>query len=210
MSHTDSEQEMSSQFPRKVLWKAFLCSLIAAIMLKALDPTRTGRLVLFETNFGVIYKPHNYVFFVILGICGGLFGAAFCKGSRMWTRRMKPFIDKHPLVELSIIAVVTALLQYPNPITREPALLMIKNLLRDCDHRGGGWICEQERLDDKNAYYGWLIYGSIVKICLTILATGSRGRCSLGDALGAFADISQFRPGSLFRPWVLGRSLDVF
>src|SRR3954471_22454648 len=101
---------MSSQFPRKVLWKAFLCSLIAAIMLKALDPTRTGRLVLFETNYGVVYKPHNYIFFVLLGISGGLFGAAFCKGSLMWTKRMKPFINKHPLVELTFIVLVTAAL----------------------------------------------------------------------------------------------------
>jgi len=165
---------MSSQFPRKVLWKAFLCSLIAAIMLKALDPTRTGRLVLFETNYGVIYKPHNYVFFVLLGIFGGLFGAAFCKGSLMWTKRMKPFINKYPLVELTGIVLVTAALQYPNPITREPALLMIKNLLRDCGHKGGGWICEQERQADKSTYYAWLIYGTVVKIVLTIVTVGSR------------------------------------
>jgi chloride channel 3/4/5 len=165
---------MSSHFPRKVLWKAFLCSLIAAIMLKALDPTRTGRLVLFETNYGVIYKPHNYAFFVLLGVSGGLFGAIFCKGSQMWTRRMKPFINKHPLVELSIVVLVTAALQYPNPITREPALLMIKNLLRDCGAKGGGWICEQERLEDKTAYYRWLISGSIVKIVMTVVTVGSR------------------------------------
>lgn len=165
---------MSSQFPRKVLWKAFFCSLVAAIMLKGLDPTRTGRLVLFETNFGVIYKPHNYIFFVLLGISGGLFGALFCKGSQAWTKRMKPFINKHPLVELTAIVLVTAVLQYPNPITREPALLMIKNLLRDCDHKGGGWICEQERQTDKTEYYWWLITGTIVKITMTILTVGSR------------------------------------
>lgn len=165
---------MSSQFLRKVLWKAFLCSLIAAIMLKALDPTRTGRLVLFETNYGVVYKPHNYIFFVLLGISGGLFGAVFCKGSLMWTKRMKPFINKHPLAELTAIVLVTAALQYPNPITREPALIMIKNLLRDCDHKASGWICEQERLEDKRTYYWWLISGSIVKIVMTILTVGSR------------------------------------
>ncbi|KAK4442701.1 H(+)/Cl(-) exchange transporter [Podospora aff. communis PSN243] len=188
-------EEMSSQFPRKVLWKAFLCSLIAAIMLKALDPTRTGRLVLFETNYGVIYKPHNYVFFVMLGICGGLFGAAFCKGSQMWTKRMKPFINRHPLVELSGIVLVTAALQYPNPITREPALLMIRNLLRDCDTKGvsgnakmDGWICEQERQVDKTGYYAWLIYGTIVKIVLTIVTVGSRIPSGLiVPALGAGA-----------------------
>lgn len=181
-------EEMSSHFPRKVLWKAFLCSLVAAISLKALDPTRTGRLVLFETNYGVVYKPHNYIFFVLLGVSGGLFGAAFCKGSLAWTKRMKPFINKYPLVELSMIVIITALLQYPNPITREPALLMIKNLLRDCGKKGGGWICEQERLEDKTAYYGWLIYGSVVKIVLTTVTVGSRVPSGLiVPALGAGA-----------------------
>ncbi|KAK0738128.1 chloride channel [Schizothecium vesticola] len=181
-------EEMSSHFPRKVLWKAFLCSMVAAMMLKSLDPTRTGRLVLFETNFGVVYKPHNYLFFVLLGICGGLFGAMFCKGSRLWTRTMKTFIDRHPLAELTVIVLVTALLQYPDPITREPALLMIKNLLRDCEHKGGGWICEQERLDDKTAYYGWLIYGSVVKIALMTITAGARVPSGLiVPALGAGA-----------------------
>ena len=174
-------QEMSSYFPRKVLWKAFLCSMIAAMMLKSLDPTRTGRLVLFETNFGVVYKPHNYIFFVLLGICGGMFGALFCKGSRLWTRKMKTFIERYPLVELTTIVLATAALQYPNPITREPALLMIKNLLRDCDHKAGGWICEQEGLDDKKVYYGWLIYGSVIKVVLMTITAGSRGSYPCGD-----------------------------
>lgn len=168
---------MSSHFPRKVLWRAFLCSLVAAVTLKTLNPSRNGRLVLFETNYGVIYKPHNYAFFVLLGVCGGLFGAAFCKGSRLWTRYTKSFIDKNPLIELSVVVLATALLQYPNPITREPALLMIKHLLRDCERhqRENGWICEQERQDDKTAYYWWLVHAAIVKIVLTTVTVGSRG-----------------------------------
>lgn len=177
-------EEMSSQFPRKVLWKAFLCSMVAAMSLKALDPTRTGRLVLFETNYGVAYKPHNYIFFVLLGVAGGLFGAAFCKGGLMWTKRMKPFINRHPLVELTIIVLATAALQYPNPITREPALLMIKNLLRDCEHKGTGWICEQERREDKTAYYCWLAYGSVVKVVMTILTAGSPSQFPRSTFLG--------------------------
>ncbi|KAK3376307.1 chloride channel [Lasiosphaeria ovina] len=181
-------EEMSSQFPRKVLWRAFLCSLVAAMTLKALDPTRTGRLVLFETNFGVVYKPHNYVFFLFLGVCGGLFGAAFCKGSIFWTSRMKGFINKYPLTELSMVVLLTALLQYPNPITRQPALLMIKHLLKDCDHGDETWICEQEQLDDKSAYYGWLVYASVVKIVLTILTAGTKIPSGLiVPALGAGA-----------------------
>jgi hypothetical protein len=50
----DSSQEVSTYFPRKVLWRAFLCSLTAAVVLKALNPTGTGKLVLFETKYGLI------------------------------------------------------------------------------------------------------------------------------------------------------------
>ena len=165
---------MSSQFPRKVLWRAFLCSLVSAIVLKSLNPNRTGKLVLLETNYGVKYKPKNYIFFIILGIAGGLFGAIFCKASLLWTKRIRNFVNKYPLVEIGLIALITSILQFPNPITREPSLLMIKSLLSDCAHNEESWICEQEKLDDKRAYYGWLAYGSAVKVLLTILTTGSR------------------------------------
>lgn len=43
-------QEISTYFPRKVLWRAFLCSLFAAVVLKALNPNGTGKLVLFVSD----------------------------------------------------------------------------------------------------------------------------------------------------------------
>jgi chloride channel 3/4/5 len=161
LASTKAEQEMSSYFPRKVLWKAFMCSMTAAIALKFLNPTRTGKLVLFETNYGIVQQPHHYLLFILLGICGGLFGAAFCKGSRYWRLLSKNFIDRHPLFELGIIATLTA-------------LLMIKSLLTDCIHGEDAWVCQQETLADRSAYFGWLAYGSVVKIVMTILTTGSR------------------------------------
>ncbi|KAF2189649.1 Clc chloride channel [Zopfia rhizophila CBS 207.26] len=38
------DEEISTYFPKKVLWRAFLCSLFAAIILKALNRTGTGKL----------------------------------------------------------------------------------------------------------------------------------------------------------------------
>jgi chloride channel 3/4/5 len=49
--------------PRKVLWRAFLCSMFAAIILKALNPRGIGKLVLFKPNYGTSYQPvHRVVF----------------------------------------------------------------------------------------------------------------------------------------------------
>ena len=45
-----SYEEISTYFPRRVMWRSFLCSLIAAVVLKELNPLGTGKLVLFETT----------------------------------------------------------------------------------------------------------------------------------------------------------------
>jgi chloride channel 3/4/5 len=117
-----------------VLWRAFLCSLFAAIVLKALNPNGTGKLVLFETNYGIDYDPIHYLVFIFLGLAGGLFGGVFCKANFLWSKSFRKYsiISNHPVFELSLVVFITAILQYPNPLTREPGDVIIKNLLADC------------------------------------------------------------------------------
>ncbi|KAE9376978.1 hypothetical protein N431DRAFT_368483 [Stipitochalara longipes BDJ] len=171
-----SYEEISTYFPRKVLWRAFLCSLTAAVVLKALNPNGTGKLVLFETKYGVNYEPIHYLVFIFLGLAGGLFGGVFCKANFLWSKSFRKYsiIKNHPVFELSLVVLVTALLQYPNPLTREAGDVIIKNLLVDCRNPGGSWICQNEQLNDKSAYYGWLIHGTVVKLILTIITFGCK------------------------------------
>jgi chloride channel 3/4/5 len=160
-----------------VLWRAFLCSLFAAIVLKALNPNGTGKLVLFETNYGINYDPIHYLVFILLGIVGGVFGGVFCQANFMWSKTFRKYsiISKNPVFELVLVVLVTAVLQYPNPLTREPGDIIIRNLLVDCRKPEGSWVCEQEALEDKTRYYGWLIYGTAVKLILTIVTFGCKG-----------------------------------
>lgn len=88
-----SYEEISTYFPRKVLWRAFLCSMFAAITLKALNPTGTGKLVLFETNYGTSYNAVHYLVFVILGIAGGVFGGLFCRLNYLWSKVSIPLLS---------------------------------------------------------------------------------------------------------------------
>ncbi|KAL3427960.1 voltage gated chloride channel [Phlyctema vagabunda] len=171
-----SYEEISTYFPRKVLWRAFLCSLFAAVVLKALNPTGTGKLILFETNYGVNYDPVHYLVFIFLGIVGGLFGGVFCKANFLWSKTFRKYsiISGHPVFELSLVVFVTAVLQYPNPLIREPGDVIIKNLLVDCRHPEGSWVCEQESNPEKSVYYGWLIHGTIIKLGLTIITFGCK------------------------------------
>ncbi|KAG9247322.1 chloride channel [Calycina marina] len=173
-----SYEEISTYFPRKVMWRAFLCSLTAAVVLKALNPTGNGKLVLFETNYGVDYNPIHYLAFVLLGIVGGIFGGLFCKANYLWAIHFRKYslIKNYPVFELALVAVVTALLQYPNPLTREPGDIIIKNLLVDCrsSATASQWVCEREAEADKTMYHFYLVYGTIVKLFLTIITFGCK------------------------------------
>ena len=170
-----SYEEISTYFPRKVLWRAFLCSLFAAIVLKALNPTGTGKLVLFETNYGTTYRPEHYLVFVLLGIAGGLFGGVFCKANFSWSKSFRKYsiIKNHPVFETFLVVLATALLQYPNPMTREPGDVIIKNLLVDCSGAASdSWVCQQEAQRSNGKYIGWLIYGTLAKLLLTTVTFG--------------------------------------
>lgn len=172
-----SYEEISTYFPRKVLWRAFLCSLFAAMVLKALNPTGTGKLVLFETNYGTSYSAVHYLVFVALGVAGGIFGGLFCKLNFMWSRWFRSFniIKKYPVFEVFLVVLATALLQYPNPMIREPGDVVIKNLLVDCrtEETADDWVCRQEgRTEGNQAYIGWLVYGTLTKLVLTTITFG--------------------------------------
>ena len=170
-------EEISTYFPRKVLWRAFICSLFAAMTLRALNPTGTGKLVLFETDYATTYKASHYLMFVVLGIAGGLFGGIFCKANFFWSRTFRKYdiIKNKPVFEVFLVVLATALIQYPNPLTREPGDVIIKNLLVDCGGGGsveGSWVCENENSPQKSKYIGWLVYGTLAKLILTIITFG--------------------------------------
>ena len=170
-------EEISTYFPRKVLWRAFICSLFAAMTLRALNPTGTGRLVLFETGYGTSYKPYHYPIFVLLGIAGGIFGGLFCKLNFIWSRWFRAYniIKGHPVFEVFLVVFATAVLQYPNPLTREPGDVIIKNLLVDCSDSASeaAYVCQNEDPEGNSLnYLGWLVYGTLVKLILTIVTFG--------------------------------------
>ena len=104
------------------------------MVLKALNPNGTGQLVLFQTNYGQSYTAIHYLVFVLLGMAGGIFGGLFCRLNFAWSKWFRSFslIKNHPVFEVFLVVLVTVLLQYPNPLTREPGDAVIKNLLVDC------------------------------------------------------------------------------
>ncbi|KAJ4309236.1 hypothetical protein N0V84_011616 [Fusarium piperis] len=172
-----SYEEISTYFPRRVLWRSCLCSVVAAAVLKELNPAGTGKLVLFETNYGVNYDLVHYVVFILLGVCGGLFGGVFCRTNFLWSMsfRQLPLIKGNPVLEVAVVALITALVQYPNRLIRDTGDIVMQRLLVDCNNIEENWICQQEaKLAGKGTYYAWLISGTFAKLLLTTITFGCK------------------------------------
>ncbi|CVL07627.1 related to CLC chloride channel protein [Fusarium mangiferae] len=172
-----SYEEISTYFPRRVLWRSCLCSVVAAAVLKELNPTGTGKLVLFETNYGVNYNALHYFVFIILGVCGGIFGGVFCRANFLWSKsfRKLPLIKNNPVFELALVTLITAVLQFPNMLIRETGDIVMQRLLVDCNHAEEDWICQQEaQTTVKGTYYAWLVSGTFVKLFLTTITFGCK------------------------------------
>jgi chloride channel 3/4/5 len=111
------------------------------------------------------------------GIAGGIFGGLFCRLNFLWSKTFRKYdiIKNHPVFEVFLIVLATALLQYPNPLIREPGDMIIKTLLVDCksENSAESWVCQNEaRTDGNMSYVGWLIYGTLAKLALTIITFG--------------------------------------
>ena len=170
-------EEIASYFPRKTLWRAFLCSASAAIILKELNPTGTGKLVLFETNYGTQYLVQHYLVFIALGIAGGAWGGIFCKLNFKWSKwfRSLPIIREHPVLEVFLVVLVTVTIQYPNPLTRLGGADIVKNNLVDCTNINAvsSLICQNESQENVHwQYIGWLVHGCATKLFLTTITFG--------------------------------------
>ncbi|KAF2395980.1 hypothetical protein EJ06DRAFT_484439 [Trichodelitschia bisporula] len=197
-------EELSCYFPRKVLWRTFLCSMVAAMTLRALNPHKTGKLVLFETNYGTSYQPHHYLVFVLIGIAGGLWGGTFTNANYLWARwfRKHSIIRNNPVFEVFLIILVTAALQFPNPATRAPGDAIIRNLLVDCKSIGDhpSWVCDSEASPHRGTYVAWLAYGTLVQLASTTITFGLK--VPAGIIIPALDGGALF--GRLIGQWVAG------
>jgi chloride channel 3/4/5 len=162
-------EEISYYFPPKVLWRAFLCSMVAAITLRALNPFGTGKLVLFATRYGNEFAGWEWILPLFLGISGGVFGAIFIKVNYKWSQWFRGFsiIKNHPVLEVAIVVTLTGLMQWPNQFTRVGGDELIREMLVDCQDRGIDGVLCIEKDGGIGTLVGLLISGIFIKLFLT-------------------------------------------
>ncbi|XP_023681172.1 H(+)/Cl(-) exchange transporter 3 isoform X1 [Paramormyrops kingsleyae] len=138
-----SLEEVSYYFPLKTLWRSFFAALVAAFVLRSINPFGNSRLVLFYVEYHTPWYLFELVPFILLGVFGGLWGALFIRANIAWCRRRKStYLGKYPVLEVITVAVITALLAYPNPYTRQNTSELVKELFTDCGPLESSQLCQ--------------------------------------------------------------------
>jgi chloride channel 3/4/5 len=168
-------EEVAYFFPAKTLFRTFFCCITAALSLKFLNPYGTHKIVMFEVRYNVDWEYFELGSFILVGILGGAAGALFIKASRKWavTFRKIPVIKRYPLVEVILVALITALTGYWNSLTKLPVAKLLLNLAAPCDDdsRDELGLCPNT-IDEIPPIMRTLLAAFIIKGFLTIITFG--------------------------------------
>ncbi|CAK7267127.1 chloride channel [Sporothrix epigloea] len=132
-----SLETLSYYFPDKTMWQSFVCAMTAAFVLQALDPFRSGKLVLYQVKYTTGWHAFEIVPFVLLGVLGGLYGGLFIKANMWIARWKKDRVANHawlpsPVIQVVAVALLTALINYPNLYMRAQSSELVSNLFAEC------------------------------------------------------------------------------
>lgn len=172
-----SLEEVSYYLPGNQLFRTFFCAIMSILFLRFLNPYGTGKTVPFEVSYTSDWRPIELVFFVMIGIAGGIYGALFCKFSVWWGKwfRSKKFIKGHPINEVLLIAGLTGLLTFSNPYTKSPITELLYDLASPCfqsgDYTGDKGLCPIDFSNIPQELYT-LSIAFLIKVVLTSITFG--------------------------------------
>lgn len=128
-----SLEEMSNYFPLKTMWRSYFCALVATAVLAAMNPFRTGQLVMFQVTYDRSWHFFEIIFYIIIGIFGGLYGAFVIKWNIRYAAFRKKYLSKYPITEATVLVIATGIICYPNMFLRIDMTESMEILFRECE-----------------------------------------------------------------------------
>ncbi|KXN90887.1 hypothetical protein AN958_03541 [Leucoagaricus sp. SymC.cos] len=167
-----SIEEMSHTFSKKTMWRSFFCALMATFTLSAMNPFRTGKLVLFQVTYDRDWHFFEIIFFVILGIFGGLYGAFVIKFNLQASAFRRKHLAEHGVAEAVTLATLTALIGYYNRFLRLDMTSMMAILFRECE--GGGNVHNLCQSSAQWRISTSLLFATVIRIGLVVISYGCK------------------------------------
>lgn len=173
-------EEINHYLPTHQLFQIFFCAISSTLFLKFLNPYGTGKTVLFELNYTSDWKPIELVFFVGLGVSGGIFGALFVKFVTWWPRKFRQtrLIKNRPVFEVFCIAFLTGVVTFWNPYTKQASLELVLDLATPCNNELDRLLCPQSHADFRHEVAS-LVFALVVKVILTFVTFGLKLPCGI-------------------------------
>ncbi|KAK4336757.1 hypothetical protein RND71_044220 [Anisodus tanguticus] len=138
-----SLEEVSYYFPLKTMWRSFFCALVAAFVLRSINPFGTEHAVMFYVDYDRTWILIELIPFLILGVFGGLVGSVFIKANTMWCNvRKTGKLGKYPITEVIVITLITSVFAYPNEFTRMNSSELIRLLFSQCGIADNSILCD--------------------------------------------------------------------
>ncbi|KAJ4344138.1 glycerol ethanol, ferric requiring protein [Ascochyta clinopodiicola] len=129
-----SLEEMCNHFPLKTMWRSYFCALVATAVLAAMNPFRTGQLVMFQVKYDRSWHFFEILFYLIIGVFGGLYGAFVIKWNLKMQVFRKKYLSAYPVTEAVVLAVITAVICYPNMFLRIDMTESMEILFQECEN----------------------------------------------------------------------------
>ncbi|KAF8813918.1 Cl-channel protein [Phlegmacium glaucopus] len=167
-----SIEEMSHTFSTKMLWRSMFCALVATFTLSAMNPFRTGKLVLFQVTYDRDWHFFEIIFFVILGIFGGLYGAFMIKFNLQVAAFRRKYLANHGVAEAVTLASLTALIGYFNRFIRMDMTSSMAILFRECE--GGGNVFNLCQTPAQWRISNSLLLATIIRIGFVVISYGCK------------------------------------
>ena len=167
-----SLEEVSYYFPAKTLFRTFFCCITAALSLKFLNPYDTGKIVIFEVRYVTDWRFFEMFVFILLGVMGGALGALFIKACRLWARTFRriPIIKRYPVLEVALVALLTALVSFWNRYTKLAVTELLFEVSSPCNNNPSG-LCPKHGSEILGVIR-YLGFAFIVKAILTTITFG--------------------------------------
>ncbi|TPX62521.1 hypothetical protein PhCBS80983_g00259 [Powellomyces hirtus] len=164
-----SLEELSSFFPAKTMVRSFFCALVATVTLQLIDPYR-GKRVLYAVTYSRPWHFFELIFFIVLGVFGGLIGVLLIAvNRRVQLFRKKSVLKLHPLREVAVLAAGTAFICYLNIFTRVDSSDLLEGLFRECEEADFHGICNR---DGRGRVIASLVVALLMRIVLTMITFG--------------------------------------
>ncbi|CAG8722026.1 5147_t:CDS:2, partial [Acaulospora colombiana] len=166
-----SFEEMSHNFPMKTMLRSFFCALVATVVLQGMNPFRTGKLVMFQVTYDREWHFFEILFFALLGVFGGLYGALVIKLNLKVQSYRKKYLKDHWVTEVAVLAFLTALVGYFNIFMKTDMTEILGILFQECegkksyDYEG---LCKNSEISENSG----IVRMVFLLFTATILRTG--------------------------------------